>query len=83
MSTPHKCPKCDGKGWLLFDPQMPYATASTSSGPWKCDVCQEGVLWSPGTHKAPPSYTTVTSWPDNMPPTVVLGPGVATWGGKV
>jgi len=44
---PYKCPKCDGKGMLTFDPNLPTAQAYISSGPWKCDKCDGGIIWQP------------------------------------
>lgn len=45
---PYKCPKCDGKGALGFDPKCP-PTGDTSIGAdssWICDQCKgTGVLW--------------------------------------
>lgn len=45
-AEPHKCPKCDGYGWLQYDPTMPFG-ANTSAGPWQCPACSgTGILWS-------------------------------------
>ena len=63
MSKPHKCPKCDGKGMLQYDPKLPFNTTHSSTGPWQCDVCDLGVLWE---HDP---VSVVSSWP------VVYGPG--------
>lgn len=42
--TPHKCPKCDGKGWVNFEPE----TGRFEGAPqmWRCDVCEAGIIWS-------------------------------------
>jgi len=48
---PHKCPKCNGFGYLQYNPSMPFSGCSTSLGPWKCDVCNNGVLWTGKTVK--------------------------------
>jgi len=46
MGKPHKCPKCNGTGWLPYNPQAPYMTESTSTQPqWHCDVCVSGIIW--------------------------------------
>lgn len=45
MSTPHKCPKCNGTGWLQFNPQTGPIGIGTSCGPWVCDVCHKGIIW--------------------------------------
>ena len=46
MGIPYKCPKCDGLGQLLFNPQMPYSS-TTSTGPWQCDACLgTGIIYS-------------------------------------
>ena len=44
--TPHKCPKCDGKGWLRYHPAMPFSMAEEHEGAWRCDVCESGIIWS-------------------------------------
>lgn len=45
--TPHKCPKCNGLGWLRYDPRIPTAQEHTSAGPWMCPPCGgTGILWS-------------------------------------
>ena len=54
--TPHKCPKCDGKGWLGYDPTTGlgnYRDVDPVTGlrdprgvPWRCDVCESGIIWS-------------------------------------
>jgi hypothetical protein len=50
MATPHKCPKCNGTGFLTYSPQFgPYykneGIAAVLAGPWHCDVCQGGIIW--------------------------------------
>lgn len=45
--TPHKCPKCNGTGWLYWNPAFgPLAGPTASAGPWHCNVCQGGIIWS-------------------------------------
>lgn len=57
MPTPHKCPKCDGRGQLQYDPRMPFSTGHTSCGPWPCDACgSTGILWSHGSPLPEPPY---------------------------
>jgi len=41
---PHKCPKCDGIGWLQYDPNMPWQI-TTLAGPWQCNACINGIIW--------------------------------------
>jgi hypothetical protein len=44
--TPHRCPICDGRGSVTWDPNNPRATAGTSAGPWTCPTCLGArVLW--------------------------------------
>lgn len=45
MAVPHRCPKCSGVGVLQYDPQSPFASA-TACGPWPCNACVNGILWS-------------------------------------
>ena len=43
---PYKCPKCDGRGMLQYDPEFPFAEANTTGGPWACPPCgATGILW--------------------------------------
>jgi len=46
--TPVKCPKCDGMGQLLYDPQNPYASwVGSVTGPWSCPPCGgTGIMWA-------------------------------------
>ena len=44
--TPHKCPKCDGKGWLSFDPAVGPKMLWQTGDWWHCDVCESGIIWS-------------------------------------
>ena len=44
--TPHKCPKCDGKGWLSFDPAVGPKMLWQTGEWWNCDVCESGIIWS-------------------------------------
>ena len=44
--TPHKCPKCDGKGWLAFDPAVGPKMLWLTGDWWRCDVCESGIIWS-------------------------------------
>ena len=44
--TPHKCPKCDGKGWLSFDPAVGPKMLWQTGEWWHCDVCESGIIWS-------------------------------------
>ncbi len=45
--TPHKCPKCDGVGFLQYNPAIgPFAAATSACGPWQCNVCENGVIFS-------------------------------------
>jgi hypothetical protein len=44
--TPHKCPKCNGTNWLQYDPQSPYGAGTTNCGPWQCNACINGIIWS-------------------------------------
>ena len=47
MGVPHKCPKCDGYGQLLYDPNNPFGQGTTVAGPWFCPACTgTGVIWS-------------------------------------
>ena len=51
QSTPHKCPKCDGRGWLSFDPYSslglhPDLAKGEDKTPFRCDVCESGIIWS-------------------------------------
>lgn len=48
MGKPHKCPKCNGTGFLPFDPLMGWQVSTTSCGPWQCNVCQSGIIWETG-----------------------------------
>lgn len=42
---PHKCPVCDGKRRVLFDPEHPHASQSNVRD-WPCAVCSEtGLVW--------------------------------------
>ena len=41
---PHKCPKCNGTGYLRYNPQMPFSDTS-SCGPWHCNACVNGIIW--------------------------------------
>jgi hypothetical protein len=45
MAIPHKCPKCNGLGWLQYDPQSPFNTGSTACGPWQCNACTNGIIY--------------------------------------
>jgi len=46
MGVPHKCPKCEGYGKLLYDPNNPFG-GSISTGPWHCNPCGgTGIIWS-------------------------------------
>ena len=46
MSRPYLCPKCNGFGQLLYDPNMPFAAGNTNAGPWPCPVClSTGIIW--------------------------------------
>ena len=50
MSTPHKCPKCNGIGFLQYDPNNPFSditgTSTENFGKWHCNVCQSGIIWT-------------------------------------
>ena len=51
-----RCPKCNGMGWLLYDPDAPFAGANTNAGPWRCPVCINGVIYDDGVrHGTKPS----------------------------
>lgn len=44
--SPHRCPVCEGRGQVLFNPDMPYGS-SASAGPWLCRPCMgSGILWT-------------------------------------
>lgn len=51
--TPHKCPVCEGRGKLSYDPANPFANSALnfwSAGSimplWSCHACAgTGVLW--------------------------------------
>jgi hypothetical protein len=45
-NKPHRCPRCDGRGKLPYNPDNPYGGAETSAGPWMCPSCfGQGILW--------------------------------------
>ena len=50
MNTPHKCPKCNGVGYLKYDPSNPFGdvtgTATSGFGRWNCNACTNGIIWS-------------------------------------
>ena len=44
--APHRCPVCDGRGQVQFNPAMPF-TDGTSAGPWPCKPCNgTGIVWT-------------------------------------
>ena len=45
MSKPHQCPKCNGFGWLQYDPNYTYFGHTTVCGPWQCNACVNGIIW--------------------------------------
>lgn len=49
LNTPYRCPVCDGRGKVPWDPALPTSTAHTDAGPWTCLPCKgKGVLNSKG-----------------------------------
>ncbi len=42
-----KCPICDGRGMVTWDPQMPTHSISASAGPWTCPTCNGLRVISP------------------------------------
>lgn len=51
MSTPHKCPCCDGSGKVSRPPGVAgdqVSWVSGSVGPWDCQACSgQGIVWGP------------------------------------
>lgn len=48
MSTPHKCPVCNGTALVSIPPGIAGdvdAFSSSEVGPWKCRACVNGILW--------------------------------------
>ena len=46
QQKPHKCPVCDGRGRVLFDPENPFKRGSSVQD-WACKPCSgSGVLWA-------------------------------------
>lgn len=44
--APHRCPVCEGRGQVLFNPDLPHSSG-TSCGPWICRPCMgSGILWT-------------------------------------
>lgn len=48
MSTPHRCPVCNGHGYVSYPPGIadgqPFS--SSSAGPWPCHACEGGgIIW--------------------------------------
>ena len=37
-----RCPVCEGRGVVAWDPASPTTTEHTSSGPWTCPTCKGG-----------------------------------------
>ena len=76
MSTPHKCPVCEGKG--LIDNTPPMSSGSIPPKPLtECRACDgKGIVWSPDGPSCPipvmpEPYTTPYSpygWPYAIPP---------------
>jgi hypothetical protein len=45
QSKPHRCPVCDGKGRVLFDPENPHGHHSAVQD-WPCKPCgASGIVW--------------------------------------
>lgn len=44
-TTPHRCPVCEGKGRVLFDPDNPHQRFSSVQD-WPCRPCgASGIIW--------------------------------------
>lgn len=60
MSVPYKCPKCDGVGFLRYNPNNPFAdyagTSTACFGQWSCNACVNGIIWG----SSPPTFGGVT-----------------------
>ncbi len=71
MSTPHKCPVCDGTGKVSRPPHIAGDQKSwmdSSSGPYDCQPCLgTGVLWELDFSDPPvriaPHETMISPWP--------------------
>lgn len=49
---PYKCPKCEGKGQLLYDPANPFGGVTSSTGPWRCPACNAtGIVYTVATEE--------------------------------
>lgn len=35
-----RCPVCEGRGSVTWDPALPHATVNTNAGPWVCPTCK-------------------------------------------
>lgn len=59
--VPHRCPICDGRGQVQFNPAMPFGDGA-SCGPWPCKPCNaSGIVWNVWANSRPHPMTPAPS----------------------